>query len=456
MEMYGEPGMQHPPKGPSVGTVVFIAILFGLIAGFGGTLLALTAINRGYVSLPTTRYETSSTPDGTHRASGSASATSPHNFSQVADDLDDSVVNINTLSRQQNPYSFFFGGGSQVVKGLGTGVIVDKDGYILTNYHVVGEAENIKVTVLRGDTKQEYTAELIGGDKQEDLALIKINAPNLRPVKFGDSDKLRPGEWVMAIGNPFGFEHTVSVGVVSALNRRLPVDDAVTLRGMIQTDASINPGNSGGPLVNLDGQVVGIDTAIYTGGGAGQPQARGLGFAIPSSHAVKILNQLRNHRKVQHPYIGIKYEMITDEVRQTEKLPVRDGGVIVRGIYKDGPCGKAGVKKDDIIVSVDGKLLNDSSTMSDYINQQDVGKVLEMKVKRWNGMQWNDLTLHVRVDDMPKDYLRAMTEQQQRQPSLTPSPDSDGGEGDNTPGQTPNDGNGGGHSSPSFPFPFPF
>ncbi len=295
MEMHGEPGYRRPSHGPSMGAVVFVAILFGLMAGFGGALLALMASQQGLIPATSIQHNaapTTSAAAGTVNPSDNGSS-STRSFSQVADELDDSVVNINTLSHQQNPYSWFFGGGSQEVQGLGTGVIIDKDGYILTNFHVVGEAENIKVTVLHGEDKQEYTAEFIGGDKQEDLALIKIsNAKNLHPVKFGDSDKLRPGEWVMAIGNPFGFEHTVSVGVVSALNRRLPVDDSVTLRGMIQTDASINPGNSGGPLVNLQGEVVGIDTAIFIGGGSGQPQARGIGFAIPSNHATKIMKRI--------------------------------------------------------------------------------------------------------------------------------------------------------------------
>ena len=444
MEMHDDPGIRRPYRGPSLATIVFVAILFGAIAGFGGAILALLANQQGYLQL--SRPDTSAAvplPAGKSARAGTDSS-SQGTFAQVADELDDSVVNINTLSHQQNPYGWFFGGSaSQEIKGLGTGVIVDDKGYILTNFHVVGDAQNITVTVMHHEGKQEYTAQFIGGDKQEDLALIKINAKNLHPVKFGDSDKLRPGEWVMAIGNPFGFEHTVSVGVVSALNRLLPVDDAVTLRGMIQTDASINPGNSGGPLVNLNGEVVGMNTAIFRGGG-GQPEANGIGFAIPSNHAVKVMEQLRNHRKVQHPYVGIRYELITDDVRKTERLPVREG-VIVRGVYKDGPAQKAGLKPADIILSADGKPVTDSNTMADYINQQGVGKTLALKIERWDDQQgaWVDQTIRVIIEDMPPDFLRAMN-QQEAQPdggNSQPAPDDNGN----------NNGNGNGS-----PFPFPF
>ena len=259
-------------------------------------------------------------------------------FVQVADQLDESVVNIDTTAYQNNPMSLFFGGGGQqVVKGKGTGIIVDADGYILTNYHVVGDASNINVTIMHKGGKRTYKATLIGGDKQEDLAVIKVSADNLKPVRFGDSDALRPGEWVMAIGNPFGFEHTVSVGVVSALNRLLPVDDTVTLRNMIQTDASINPGNSGGPLVNLRGEVIGINSAIFVGQG-NEPSASRIGFAITSNHAQKIMELLRKSSKIPHPYIGISYGAITDELSAQAHLPVKEG-LVIGQVLPNGPAG---------------------------------------------------------------------------------------------------------------------
>lgn len=410
------------PRGPSPGLVIFWAMVFGILAGFGGGVLERVAEQRGYLAaIPWLSTAVAVTPGTSPTQGHPAVATTPQQtFVAVADQLDESVVNINTLAHQADPMAWLTGGETQVVKGIGTGVIVDTKGYILTNYHVVGEADNIKVTVMHKSGKREYKAEFIGGDKQEDLAVIKISARNLHPVRFGDSAALRPGEPVMAVGNPFGFEHTVSVGVVSALNRSLPVDSTVTLRNMIQTDASINPGNSGGPLVNLAGEVVGINSAIFVGGG-GQPQARGIGFAIPSTHAAKIMGQLRTKGKVQHPYLGISYKVITDELHQAERLPVANG-VLVDKIYPHGPAFKAGLKPMDIITAVDGKALQDQSTLGDYLSMQSVGKTIKLNVMRWDGNKstWSTLTITAKLEDMPKEFLQSQAQPQQQQPQPAP------------------------------------
>ncbi|MHB9023671.1 MAG: S1C family serine protease [Armatimonadota bacterium] len=425
-------------RGPSAGLVVFLAIIFGVIAGFGGTILALWAGQQGYLtpvlgSNPTTATTTPATPAG-------VAVVKRGGFAAIADTINASVVNVKTTAVQLNPRFFFGEGGQREVTGQGTGVIVDTKGHILTNYHVVGEADKITVTIMEPAGPKEYSAQLLGGDKQEDLAVIKVNAKGLKPVKFGNSDTLQSGSWVMAIGNPFGFEHTVSVGVISALNRQLPVEDTVTLRGMIQTDASINPGNSGGPLVDEDGQVIGINTAIFLGGGGG-PQATGIGFAIPSNHAVKIMEQIRTRGKVEHPYVGIKYEFLSAELRNKERLPFQSG-VIVRNIYKGGPADKGGLENGDIIESIDNQPLKDKDALGNYVAKQAIGKRISLKIHRWDSEKnaWVAKTLNVVIADMPKDFHRALQEKPEGE---SPQP-----EGEEEPQPNPH-----GRGTP-FPWPF--
>ena len=436
MEMHEGWSPRRANRGPSAGVVIFLALFFGLIGGFGGMLLAQQyrwALPGGgpHAQLPQTPV--------VQRTAGQAALGS--SFADIADRLNDSVVHIKSTSEQLDPFSMFFGNGPQKVTGIGTGVIVTADGYILTNYHVVGEAKEIAVKVLKGkDGSQEYTAKVIGGDKREDLALIKISAKGLTPAAFGNSNHLRPGDAVMAIGNPFGFEHTVSVGVVSALNRDLPVDETVLLKHMIQTDAAINPGNSGGPLVNTQGQVVGINSAIYVGNNGSGGQAMGIGFAIPSNHAKKIMEMLRTNKRIQHPYIGISYKQIDDETRRQERLPVKNG-VIVLNVLPNGPAAKAGLQKDDLILSADGKVINNQNALMDYISNKTVGSTINMETMRWeaNTGNWTKKTIRVKVGDKPADFETRMQPQEQPESANPHEP--------NMPDDNAGDGNG-------FPFPF--
>jgi len=229
-------------------------------------------------------------------------------------------------------------------------VIIDKDGYILTNEHVVSDATQVKVKLSDG---REFDAETKGVDKRIDLAVIKINAKNLPVAKLGDSDELKIGQWVLAIGNPFGFaienpEPTVTVGVVSALGRYLPVlgrrdrgyDD------FIQTDAAINPGNSGGPLVNLKGEVIGINTAIITTSGGYQ----GLGFAIPINKAKKVIDKLAKGEKISYGWLGVNIQDLNEDLRNYFGIKEKEG-VIVLKVYKDSPAEKGGIKEGDLILS---------------------------------------------------------------------------------------------------------
>lgn len=405
-------------QGPAMGTVILVAVVFGLFAGFGGALLAQWTQRSGQLTAVAPEPKVS-LPVSTSRQSGQLppQAVNSSSFANVADAMNEAVVNINTTSVQANPYSIFFGGGgAQQVQGIGTGMLIDKAGHILTNFHVVGDAQKIQVTVMRANGRsQNYPAKFIAGDKQEDLAVIKINAKGLKPVNFGNSDQLRPGDWVMAVGNPFGFEHTVSVGVVSALNRYLPGENSMTMKGLIQTDVSISPGNSGGPLVNMRGQVIGVNSMIYVSRGS-QPQGGSISFSIPSNRATRVMHELLTQGKVAHPYIGIKYMRITDEVRQAQRLPMKYG-CLVQDVFPQGPAGKAGVQAGDVITEIDGQQMRDQNDLSNFIGKQKVGALLKFTVERWNdaGGDWQQKTVTVKVGDMPPDFLTAMPDSGQPQ-----------------------------------------
>ncbi|MHB0936279.1 MAG: S1C family serine protease [Armatimonadota bacterium] len=435
MEMHEGWSPRRANRGPSAGVVIFLALVFGLIGGMGGMLL----IQQYQVSLPGGGQSAKLPQMSQVKQAGQATLGS--SFADIADSLNNSVVHIKSTSEQLDPFSMFFGGGGpQERTGIGTGVIVTADGYILTNFHVIEDGKEITVKVLNGkNPAKEYPAKIIGGDKREDLAVIKIDAKGLTPVAFGNSEVLRPGDPVMAIGNPYGFEHTVSVGVVSALNRDLPVDETVMLRQMIQTDAAINPGNSGGPLVNSQGQVIGINSAIYVGNNGSGGQAMGIGFAIPSNHAKKIMDALRSKKRIQHPYIGISYRQIDDETRRQERLPVKSG-VIVLNVLPNGPAAKAGLQKDDLILSADGKAIQDQSSLMNYINGKAVGSIINLETMRWdvNSSEWAKKTIRVKVGDKPADFEKSMQPREQPQQPEGMAPD----------GQMP-DGSGGG-----MPFPF--
>ena len=254
-------------------------------------------------------------------------------------------------------YDKFFGQrpDRQPRRGTGSGFIIDPDGHILTNNHVIEGAEEIHVNL---EDDKEYTATLIGSDPKTDLALIKINRKEGDDTPFpylqmGDSDKLEVGEWVVAIGNPFGLSHTVTVGVVSAKQRNInagPYDE------FIQTDASINPGNSGGPLINIKGEVIGINTAIISGPSGGGNV--GIGFAIPANIAKAILTDLREKGKVTRGWLGVMIQKITPELVKSFSLK-DDNGALVGDVIPDGPAAKAGIQRGDVIVKFNGHTVND-------------------------------------------------------------------------------------------------
>lgn len=282
-------------------------------------------------------------------------------------------------------------------RSLGSGFIIDKEGYILTNNHVVEKAQQIKVKLTDG---KEYDAKIIGRDPKTDIALIKVSAKNSLPVAtLGDSDKLEVGDWVIAIGNPFGLEHTVTVGIVSAKGRVIgagPYDD------FIQTDASINPGNSGGPLFNLNGEVVGINTAIISGG-------QGIGFAIPINMAKELLPQLKSRGKVVRGWLGVVIQKVTPDIAKKFALSEAEGA-LVSDVMEDSPAEKAGIRVGDVIVSYDGKKIGDMETLPRLVATTPIGKKVKVEIIRDGKRMVLDVTIAELKEEAAKISLRPETE----------------------------------------------
>jgi serine protease Do len=312
-------------------------------------------------------------------------ATAPESFAPLVKKEMPTVVNISTRQmvkvRQQSPFGDpqmddffyrFFGGRQpqreQVRQSLGSGVIISSDGYILTNNHVVDMAKDIKVSLSDGRVLE---AKLIGKSKEIDIALIKVDATDLPSVVLGDSDKLEVGDWVMAIGNPFGLSHTVTAGIVSAKGRVIgvgPYDD------LIQTDAAINPGNSGGPLFNMSGEVVGINTVIIATG-------QNLGFAVPITMVKAVLPSIREKGKPDMGWLGVSAQAVTPDIAAAIGLqdPI---GAIINGITKGSPAEKAGLQRGDVIVELDGKKILDPSELPRMVAFGHIGKTVTLTVIR--------------------------------------------------------------------------
>ena len=260
--------------------------------------------------------------------------------------------------------------------GVGSGIVVDKNGYILTNNHVVEKSTRIKVKFTGDDT--EYPATLIGTDKDTDLAVIKVDRKNLVAAKIGNSDALQPGDWSIAIGSPFGFQATVTVGIISALARDIP-GDATSFQHFIQTDAAINPGNSGGPLANSNGEVIGINTMIASRSGGYQ----GIGFAMPINTAVKVYNQIIRNGHVNRGSIGIRFKEESGTNHDALlKVYGADHGIFVESVEPNGPAEKGGLKPQDVVTSINGKAVRKGQDLIDIIADSEVGSSLKIGVVR--------------------------------------------------------------------------
>jgi serine protease Do len=299
------------------------------------------------------------------------------------------VVNIDVVKMQKaqifNPFKDFekdFGFGFDFdpqyrnffedkifpVKGAGSGFIIDKEGYILTNEHVARGADKIKITLKDGRT---FDGKAVGHDAMLDLAVIKIEAHDLPTVTLGNSSKIRPGEWAIAIGNPYGFSNTVTAGIISATGRTL---GDIGKRDLIQTDAAINPGNSGGPLLNIQGEVIGINVAIVA-------QAQGIGFAIPINDVKDILQDLITKGKVIRPWLGVYMRNIDQKIANYLDLPFAEG-VVITDIAKESPAQKMGLKKYDVIKEVNGKKPDNADDMQKTVSAMKPGSDISLVVYR--------------------------------------------------------------------------
>ena len=308
----------------------------------------------------------------------------PVDFTQAAERSVEAVVHVKTKYYRQQPYvdpfyQFFFGRPQQSQQpsamASGSGVILSNDGYIVTNNHVIEDANEIEVVL---NDKRTFTAKLIGTDPNTDLALLKIQATDLPTIEIGNSDDLRVGEWVLAVGNPFNLTSTVTAGIVSAKARSINIlNSDMKIESFIQTDAAVNPGNSGGALVNTQGQLVGINTAIASQTGS----YAGYAFAIPTAIMQKVVADLRQYGTVQRALLGIRMLDITQQVKDQLSLESMEG-VYVGEVISGSAADKAGMKAGDVIVQVDGRPINASSQLQEQIGRKNPGDQITILVRR--------------------------------------------------------------------------
>lgn len=301
-------------------------------------------------------------------------------FSQVSKKVTPIVVNISTISRKKlvRPlpdlpplFEEFFGGGPQTRrdKSLGSGFIISRDGFIVTNEHVVRDAESIRVKL---SNDKVYEARVVGGDPKTDIAVIKIDAGDLPVAVLGDSDRLEVGQWAIAIGNPFGLERSMTVGIISATGRSNVGIESI--ENFIQTDASINPGNSGGPLLNIHGEVVGINTAIVAAG-------QGIGFAIPTNMARPIISQLVEKGKVTRAWLGVSIKPVAEEEARSLGLS-KPAGVVIAAVQGDGPAAKGGIQAGDLVIAFGSTEVRDPSHLQQLVAVTRIGAAVPVVVLR--------------------------------------------------------------------------
>lgn len=395
----------------------FFAILFYVAIGVIGGIIITTSLKlQPNSKAANNRVTTSST-----ETLPSLSTTQSY-FTKVAKEVGPAVVNISTIQSKkvsmrsdyfgspfQNNDFFdkffrdFFGGMPEKEykqMGLGSGLIITEEGYILTNEHVVGEADDITVKLSDG---REFKGEIKGTDPRSDLAIIKINATKLPVARLGDSDKVKIGQWAIAIGNPFGFylkspEPTITVGVISALHRQLPQPSyrQRLYSDLIQTDAAINPGNSGGPLVNLKGEVIGINVAIVSSTGGYQ----GVGFAIPINTATFILDKLIKGEEIEYGWLGVSIQDITQDLTELFNLKDKKGALVIK-IFPDSPAEKAGMRDDDIITEFNGKQIKNVRELINLVSRSEVDKRVKIKVLRAD----KEVLLTVRIGKRPGEAV---------------------------------------------------
>jgi len=369
-------------------TTIALGVLFVL------TLFKPDLLRQGAPQPPTIR-------EAQPIAGGQTLPPNAFSFAPAAERVIPTVVNVFTQQAVRAPkhpaindpvFRYFFGdrldNKPRQVSNLGSGVIVSPNGYVLTNHHVVESADEIQVALSNGKT---VTAHIVGTDPETDLAVLKIKAENLPAITFAKPDSLHVGDWVLAVGNPFGVGQTVTAGIVSALGRtHLGIN---TFENFIQTDAAINPGNSGGALVDTAGNLVGINSAIYSRTGGSQ----GIGFAIPVSIARQVMDQIIRDGGVTRGWVGIEVQDLTPELAESFNLKNISEGALIAGVLKDGPADKAGVKPGDVLLAINGNPVKDSSSLLNLIAALKPGDTARLSVARKN----QSLELQVQVGRRP-------------------------------------------------------
>jgi len=362
----------------------FLAALMGAIVG--GLLVTLLA--PGLLATESSQDLGAKPPiKNVNEISRQKSKTSSKESSviEVVEDVGPAIVKITTVERQLT-YDFFYGRQERKVTGEGSGVIFDKEGYILTNNHVVEGADRIKVVLTKVNQEhREFTGKVVGRDPITDLAVVKIEGKNLPVAKLGNSDNLKVGQLVIAIGNPFGFSNTVTTGVVSAIGRKLEIQKGTELTDMIQTDAAINPGNSGGALLDSKGRVIGINTAIIRG-------AQGLGFAIPIDTAQEIAQELIAKGRVVRPWLGIYGITLNPGLAREYDLP-REEGIFIAKVVDGSPVDESGLRRGDIIVEINGKAIDSMTKLRNELKDFKVGQEIKMAYYRGKNLKVTKIKL---------------------------------------------------------------
>ncbi len=309
---------------------------------------------------------------------------------EIAKKITPSIVHIDTKRVQSSIFGFELG----IQEGTGSGVIYDSNGYILTNHHVVGDATEIKVTLASGE---ELDGRKIGSDRDNDIAVVKVERSNLPALEIGDSDSLVVGELAVAVGSPFGFEQSVTSGIISALHRNVSVTvgtgDVIVLTDLIQTDAAINPGNSGGALCDSNAKLIGINTLIASQSGGSE----GVGFAIPIKTAKRIADDIIAGRPVSHPYMGITGQSVSEEIAKRYELPTKSGAYVT-SVFPGGPADKAGIKQGDIIVGIDGRQIKSMDDLIAEIRRRNVGDT--MMVEFYSGRERK--SVRIKLEEKPR------------------------------------------------------
>lgn len=401
--------MNDTPNAPrrSARSIFLAALMGGLVVAFAGYV----AIAAGWIGKDETTIQSITA------SSAPASDTNDQNLVNQIYERDGDGVGFITAtgisSGSSSPFDPY--GQSQEGTATGSGFLIDNEGHMVTNNHVIEGAEEISVTI--GDSDETYEAEVVGTDPSTDLALIKVDAPDsaMKPLQLADSDGVKVGDPVVAIGNPFGLDRTVTTGIVSALQREISSLNEYAISNVIQTDAAINPGNSGGPLINTDGEVIGVNSQIATGGSGGGNV--GIGFAVPANTVRDVVDQLLDTGTVEHAYLGISGATISDQLAEALNLGT-DQGVIVQEVPEDGPAAEAGIEAGDTPVTVGGQQVltggdvitevggEEVGTMEDLIakiNESKVGDEIELTVLRDGKTRTVKVPLSARPDDSDQE-----------------------------------------------------